>query len=55
MGAIEKENQKFIPIDIKSIDTKNRITIGEKIIKKISGQKRLINFKFLSDMMETFY
>ncbi len=44
--VIEKENQKFIPFDIKIIDSKNRTTISEKIIKKISGQNRVNQFQF---------
>ena len=43
--VIEKENQKFIPFDIRFIDSKNRITIGEKIIKKISGQNKVNQFQ----------
>jgi hypothetical protein len=43
--VIEKENQKFIPFDVKFIDSKNRITISEKIIKKISGQNRINQFQ----------
>ena len=43
--VIKKENQKFIPLDVKFIDSKNRITISEKIIKKISGQKRVNQFQ----------
>jgi len=43
--TIEKDNQKFIPIDIRFIDSKNRITIGEKIIKKISGQNKVNQFQ----------
>src|SRR6056297_1908632 len=43
--VIEKENQKFIPFDVKFIDSKNRITISEKIIKKISGQNRVHQFQ----------
>ena len=42
---IEKDNQRFIPLDIRSIDTKNRITIGEKIIKRISGQNKVSQFQ----------
>lgn len=43
--TFEEINQGFIPIDIKSIDTKNRITIGEKIIKRISGQNKVSQFQ----------
>ncbi len=43
--TIEKDNQKFIPFDIRFIDSKNRITIGEKIIKKISGQNKVSQFQ----------
>jgi len=43
--VIEKDNQKFIPFDIRFIDSKNRITIGEKIIKKISGQNKVNQFQ----------
>ena len=43
--TIEKDNQKFIPFDIRFIDSKNRITIGEKIIKKISGQNKVNQFQ----------
>lgn len=42
---IEKDNQKFIPFDIRLVDSKNRITIGEKIIKKISGQNKVNQFQ----------
>ena len=44
---IEKDTQEFIPFDVKFIDSKNRITIGEKIIKKISGQNRITQFQVL--------
>ena len=44
-NTIEEVNKSFIPIDIKSIDTKNRITIGEKIIKRISGQNKVSQFQ----------
>lgn len=44
-NTFEEVNQGFIPIDIKSIDTKNRITIGEKIIKRISGQNKVSQFQ----------
>jgi hypothetical protein len=43
--TIDKDNQKFIPFDIRFIDSKNRITIGEKIIKKISGQNKVNQFQ----------
>jgi len=42
---IEKDTQEFIPFDVKFIDSKNRITIGEKIIKKISGQNKVNQFQ----------
>ena len=42
---IEKNNQQFIPVDVKSIDAKNRITLGEKVIKQISGQGRVTQFQ----------
>ena len=42
---IEKGNQEFMPIDIRSMDSKNRITLGEKIIRKISGQTRVNQFQ----------
>ncbi len=42
---IEKNNQQFIPVDIKSIDSKNRITLGEKVIKQISGEGRVTQFQ----------
>jgi len=45
--TIEKDNQKFIPFDVRFIDSKNRITISEKIIKKISGQNRINQFQVL--------
>jgi hypothetical protein len=44
---IEKDTQEFIPFDVKFIDSKNRITIGEKIIKKISSQNRISQFQVL--------
>lgn len=31
-------NEKFVPVGIKTIDSKNRITIGEKIVKLITAQ-----------------
>lgn len=43
--TFEEVKQGFIPVDIKSIDTKNRITIGEKIIKRISGQNKVSQFQ----------
>ena len=43
--TIEKINQGFTSVDIKTIDSKNRITIGEKIIKKISQQSRVHQFQ----------
>lgn len=43
--TFEEIHQSFIPIDIKSIDTKNRITMGEKIIKRISGQNKVSQFE----------
>jgi len=43
--TIEKDNQKFIPFDIRFIDSKNRVTLGEKIIKKISGQNKVNQFQ----------
>jgi len=43
--VIEKYSQKFMPFDIRFIDSKNRITIGEKIIKKISGQNKVNQFQ----------
>jgi len=45
--VLEKDNQEFIPIDIRSIDSKNRITLGERVIKKISGQNRVNQFQVL--------
>ena len=42
---IEKNNQKFIPFDIRLIDSKNRITIGQKILKKVSGQNKVNQFQ----------
>lgn len=42
--SIKRDNQEFIPIDIRSMDSKNRITIGEKIVKQISGQNRVNQF-----------
>lgn len=41
----EEIHQGFVPVDIKSMDTKNRITIGERIIKKISRQNRVSQFQ----------
>jgi len=31
-------DEKFVPMGIKAIDSKNRITIGEKILKLITAQ-----------------
>lgn len=45
--TIEKDNQEFIPFDIRFIDSKNRITISEKILKKISGRNRINQFQVL--------
>jgi hypothetical protein len=45
--TIEKDNQEFIPFDIRFIDSKNRITISEKILKKISGRDRINQFQVL--------
>lgn len=47
METVEKEIQEFIPFDIRFIDSKNRITISEKILKKISGQNRVNQFQVL--------
>ena len=43
--TFEEVKQGFIPVAIKSIDAKNRITIGEKIIKRISGQNKVNQFQ----------
>lgn len=37
-GIINYINEKFVPVGIKTIDSKNRITIGEKIVKLITAQ-----------------
>ena len=36
--TINVGNEKFIPMGIKTIDSKNRITIGDKILKLITAQ-----------------
>ena len=41
----EKIHQEFIPMDIKTIDAKNRITLGEKIITQISAQAKVNQFQ----------
>jgi len=43
--AVEKIHQGFVLIDIKSLDAKNRITIGEKIIRQISAHSRVHQFQ----------
>ncbi|MFZ7133510.1 MAG: hypothetical protein ACOWWR_14260 [Eubacteriales bacterium] len=43
--TFEEVHHGFIPFDIKSIDTKNRIIIGEKIIRRISGQNKVNQFQ----------
>ena len=47
METIEKEIQEFVPFDTRFIDSKGRITIGEKILKKISSQNRVNQFQIL--------
>ena len=47
METVEKDIQEFIPFDIRFIDSKNRITISEKILRKISGQNRVNQFQIL--------
>lgn len=37
-GIINYINEKFVPVGRKTIDSKNRITIGEKIVKLITAQ-----------------
>jgi hypothetical protein len=46
---IEKNNQQFIPVDIKSIDSKNRISLGEKVIIHISRQGKVNQFQVSLD------
>ncbi|MFH1857026.1 MAG: hypothetical protein ABH836_07400 [Candidatus Omnitrophota bacterium] len=43
--TINVGSEKFIPMGIKSLDSKNRITIGEKILKLISAQTGAEEFK----------
>ncbi|MBM3252835.1 MAG: hypothetical protein FJZ16_01100 [Candidatus Omnitrophica bacterium] len=38
-------NEKFVPLGIKTIDSKNRITLGEKILKLITAQTRANEFQ----------
>ncbi|MCK4947512.1 MAG: hypothetical protein KAS46_03950 [Candidatus Aureabacteria bacterium] len=33
-------HERFIPAEIKTLDSKNRINLGEKILKLISGEKK---------------
>lgn len=47
METVEKDIQEFIPFDTRFIDSKNRITISEKILRKISGQNRVNQFQIL--------
>ena len=47
METVEKDIQEFIPFDTRFIDSKIRITISEKILRKISGQNRVNQFQFL--------
>ncbi|MCK5766912.1 MAG: hypothetical protein KAH35_00860 [Candidatus Atribacteria bacterium] len=44
-GTINNINGKFIPAGIRTFDSKNRITIGEKIIKLISTQAKADGFQ----------
>ena len=37
--------EKFIPVGVKTIDSKNRITIGEKILKLITVQTDVEEFQ----------
>jgi len=43
--TINNINGKFIPAGIRTFDSKNRITIGEKIIKLISTQAKADGFQ----------
>ena len=43
--TINNINGKFIPAGIRTFDSKNRITIGEKIAKLISTQARVDGFQ----------
>ena len=43
--TINNINGKFIPAGIRTFDSKNRITIGEKIIKLISMQAKADGFQ----------
>jgi len=37
-GIITHIKEKFVPVGIKTVDSKNRITIGEKVVKLITAQ-----------------
>jgi len=43
--TIDNINGKFIPAGIRTFDSKNRITIGEKIVKLISAQAKADGFQ----------
>ena len=42
---IENLNEKFVAVDIKAIDSKNRITLGSKILKLLTAQGEVEGFQ----------
>ena len=42
---IENLNEKFIPVGIKTIDSKSRLTLGRKILKLVTAQSGMEEFQ----------